>query len=67
MSRFFFDVCENAHVMYDYSGKLFPGLDAARQYAELLALDLGLNEEVKAPMIQVRDVSGQLLLALSSQ
>ena len=66
MSRFFFDVSEHAHILYDYSGKLLPGLDAARQFAELLAIDLGLNEDAKAPTIQVRDISGRLLLAVSA-
>ena len=64
MSRFFFDVTGNGPISLDYAGKMLSGLDEARSYAELLALDIGIGTDWR-PTIQVRDVAGQLLLSVS--
>jgi hypothetical protein len=66
MHRFFFDVANHDHVSYDYSGKTLSGLDEARNYAELIALDLGISTDWR-PTIQIRDVTGRLLLAVSAE
>jgi uncharacterized protein DUF6894 len=40
MTRYFFDVASKTHTQYDYRGREFSKLDKAREWAELIALDL---------------------------
>jgi hypothetical protein len=66
MSWFFFDVADHGHTSFDYAGKTFSGLEEARNYAELLALDLGIGTDWR-PTVQVRDRSGKLLLSVDGE
>jgi hypothetical protein len=40
MTRYFFDVASKTHTQYDYRGREFTKLDKAKEWAELIALDL---------------------------
>jgi len=69
MTRYFFDVTEQTGVRYDYSGRTLPSLDDAREFAELIAIDLGCRESEKAPgtFVLVRDAAGQQLITVEVQ
>jgi hypothetical protein len=61
MKRYFFDLVSRDRSEYDYCGLEFSTLDAARQVAELIALDLEVMDEGawSGWMIHVRNASGQ--------
>jgi hypothetical protein len=65
MNRFFFDVAAKTHVQYDYRGREFSDPDAARSFAELVALDMGCtNDQDRATEVQVRNIRGEQLFAV---
>jgi hypothetical protein len=65
MKRFFFDVSFKTHVHYDYQGRDFAEPEQAREYAELIALDLECSdEEYAASEVQVRNVGGACLFSV---
>src|SRR3954453_336771 len=69
VTKYFFDVTEQATVQYDYTGRTLASLDYARELAELIAMDLGCREASAVPgsEVQVRDVRGQQLFAVAVQ
>jgi hypothetical protein len=65
MNRFFFDVASKTYVQYDYRGREFSDPDAARSFAELVALDMGCTDDQdRAAEVQVRNVRGEQLFAV---
>jgi hypothetical protein len=64
MKQFFFDVAVQTDVRYDYQGRNFTDLEQARNFAELVALDLGCTVETQANEVQVRDIRGQQLFVV---
>lgn len=68
MQRFFFDVASHSCVRYDYQGREFANLDEARDFAELIAIDMGCSEDTEqAGEIQVRDIRGVELFSVKVQ
>jgi hypothetical protein len=69
VTKYFFDVTEQATVRYDYSGRFLPSLDKARELAELIAMDLGCRESEKVPgtFVLVHDAIGQQLFTIEVQ
>jgi hypothetical protein len=63
MMRFFFDVAATTHIRYDYQGRDLGNQEAARELAELIALDLGNSDENdwQGAKVEVRDVKGARL------
>jgi hypothetical protein len=61
MKQYFFDVAAQTDVRYDYQGRNFADLAQARNFAELVALDIGCTVETEANEVQVRDIRGQQL------
>ena len=61
MDVYFFDRISRERSEYDFNGKALPGPEAARQFAELIAMDLGVSEDGNWSnwMISVRDVFGK--------
>jgi hypothetical protein len=45
MSRYFFDLVGKGLSQYDYSGRVLPAPESALHLAELIAVDLALEEE----------------------
>jgi Domain of unknown function (DUF6894) len=45
MTTYFFDRVGKGRSEYDYKGRAFQSLDKARQMAELIALDLGIEAD----------------------
>jgi hypothetical protein len=65
MDRFFFDVATKTYVQYDYRGREFSDSDAARGYAELVALDMGCTDDHdRATEVQVRNIAGEQLFSV---
>jgi hypothetical protein len=66
MKRFFFDVANAAYVLYDYHGREFEQLEAARELAELIALDLECTDADNSTglEVQVRNVRGEQLFSI---
>jgi hypothetical protein len=66
MKRLFFDVANAAYVLYDYHGREFEKLEAARELAELIALDLECSDANNSAglEVQVRDVRGAQLFSI---
>ncbi len=66
MKRFFFDVAVGNHVDYDYRGRDLARAEDAREFAELIALDLGSAEEAEGQNleIQVRSPNGTRLFSV---
>jgi hypothetical protein len=61
MRRYFFDLERRQRKQYDYSGRIFERAEYAGQFAELIALDLGIapDSEWSGWNICVRDARGQ--------
>jgi hypothetical protein len=61
MVKYFFDRVGCSRREYDYEGRIFPTPDKARQMAELIALDLGIEPERKwfGWTVDVRNAQGQ--------
>jgi len=66
MNKFFFDRVSRDRSEYDYRGLEFPTLEKARQLAELIALDLGIEDEGSWAgwTISVRSADGKQLLTI---
>ena len=66
MTRYFFDITSGGRSLYDYRGDEFRNSDAARQYAEAIALDLSqrLNGEWVGWSVEICDAINQKLLSL---
>jgi hypothetical protein len=66
MKRYFFDVVRQQRKQYDYQGRLFERPEYAGQFAELMALDLGIepDDEWSGWSICVHDVRGQHFLSV---
>ena len=65
MNRFFFDVAYKAHIQYDYRGRDFSDPGEVRNFAELLALDMGCTDDQdRATEVQVRNVAGEQLFSV---
>ena len=68
MNRFFFDVAYKGHIQYDYRGRDFSDPGEVRNFAELLALDMGCTDgQDRAAEVQVRNISGQQLFSVPIQ
>ena len=61
MKRYFFDRVGRNRAEYDYSGSNLPSLDAAQNLAELIAIDLAIEEEGawSGWAVTVRDAVGK--------
>jgi hypothetical protein len=66
MTRYFFDVKNNASIEHDYKGRHLPSFDHAHQMAELIAMDLGCTRP-EGPFgmeVQIRTATGALLASV---
>ena len=65
MTQYFFDILIGTHVEYDYRGRAFDHPGKAREYAELMALDIAVSssEQSFRGQIQVRDTVGRQLFS----
>jgi hypothetical protein len=59
MTRYFFDYVTENQVLHDYQGRYYDNTMAAREYAELLAIDLEHMGEWTGWTVSVRDVHGK--------
>ncbi len=66
MTRFFFDIVDDASCAHDFHGRYFWTLEEARDMAETVSFDLACSEkdERAGSEIQVRDVKGALLYSV---
>jgi hypothetical protein len=64
MIRYFFDFAGRDRNQYDYHGRVFKTPEHARGFAELIALDFGIEPDTEWMSIQVRDAKGKLLLSV---
>ena len=66
MNVYFFDRISRERSEYDFNGKALPSPEAARQLAELIAMDLGVSEEGNwsSWAISVRDVFGKQIFSV---
>ena len=66
MKRFFFDVAAGNHVDYDYRGRDLARAEDAREFAELIAIDLGTDEDANRQKceVQVRSINGTRLFSV---
>ena len=69
MGRYFFDLESPQRKQYDYRGRFFESAEYAGQFAELMALDLGIapDGEWSGWNICVRDSRGQYLVSVPVQ
>ena len=60
MRRYFFDVVSQGRTTYDYDGSTFPTAQKAHQFAELIALDVGVKsrDEFSEHTVYVRTEKG---------
>jgi hypothetical protein len=65
--RYFFDLRGESHILYDYSGRWLQQLEAAKELAEMIALDVacGLNSSPELREVQVRGATGNHLLSVT--
>jgi hypothetical protein len=63
MTRYFFDVKNNASIEHDYKGRYLPSFEQAQQMAELIAMDLGCTRPDGSfgMEVQIRTAAGTLL------
>jgi hypothetical protein len=63
MTRYFFDVKNNASIEHDYKGRYLPSFEQAQQMAELIAMDLGCTRPDGSfdMEVQIRTAAGILL------
>jgi hypothetical protein len=61
MSRYFFDLVREGRAEYDYRGRDLPTSESAYQLAELIAVDLAIDEQESwcGWMVKVRNVEGR--------
>jgi hypothetical protein len=66
MKQYFFDLVGQQRKQYDYHGRFFETSEYARQFAELIALDLGIEPdgEWSGWSVQVHDARGQHFFSL---
>jgi hypothetical protein len=66
MTRYFFDRVTSQHSQYDYQGKMLDNPERARQHAELLAMDLGMepDEGWSGWSVNVRNPEGLQLFSV---
>jgi hypothetical protein len=66
MKKYFFDRVGSDRAEYDYRGRDLPSLDAARRLAELIALDLEIDQDGtwSGWAVSVRDAVGQQFLSV---
>ena len=66
MKKYFFDRVGNDRAEYDYRGRDLPSLDAAKNLAELIAIDLEIGEEGtwSSWAVSVRDAVGKQFLSI---
>ncbi len=67
MNLYFFDFVGLARSQYDYHGRVFRTLEKARGFAELLALDFGVESEPEWVSVQIRNASGELFVSVPVQ
>ena len=67
MNWYFFDRVSRQRSEYDFNGQTLASPDAARQFAELIAIDLEVSEEGNWSgwAINVRDASGKQFFSVS--
>jgi len=65
VNKYFFDIHVGAQIEYDYRGRAFDQPAKAREYAELMALDIAVssNEQNYRGQVQVRDIAGSQLFS----
>lgn len=67
MSRYFFDLVGAEQSKYDYTGRELPSKENAYQLAELIAVDLAVEDE--APWygwaVKVRNVQGREICSVA--
>jgi hypothetical protein len=65
--HFFFDVTLDGNSMYDYRGQRLQSEDAAREKANLMALDLSSSSKHNwaGSAVQVRDITGKSLFSVT--
>jgi Domain of unknown function (DUF6894) len=62
MQLYFFDIITPDHVQHDFTGRRLAGLDDARLFAELIALDIECSANERGDtQIKVSDVTGSAL------
>jgi Domain of unknown function (DUF6894) len=64
MTRYFFDFVGRDRNQYDYHGRVFKTPEHARGFAELMALDLGIEPDTEWVNIHVRDARGHLYFSV---
>jgi hypothetical protein len=67
MTRYFFDFVGSARSQYDYHGRVFKTLEHACGFAELIALDFGIDSEPEWVSVQVRSARGELFYSVAVQ
>ncbi|MEJ2623117.1 MAG: hypothetical protein P8Z80_00800 [Pseudolabrys sp.] len=66
MTRYFFDIINNAACTHDFHGRYFWSAEEARDMAEAVSMDMACSEkdECAGFEIQVRDVKGTLVFSV---
>jgi hypothetical protein len=61
MKRYFFDVVSGTDSRFDYRGREFSAPEKAIEFAKLIAIDLGIMQDVETAQSQVvvRDPQGR--------
>jgi uncharacterized protein DUF6894 len=67
MQRYFFDLGNQSGSMYDYQGREVATPEAAYELAELMALDLGLDESWVGWVLVVRSPEGKSFFSIPVQ
>jgi hypothetical protein len=65
MIRYFFDFVGPAGSQYDYHGRVFKTPEQARGFAELIALDFGIESQPEWLSVQVRSAIGELFFSVA--
>jgi len=61
MQRYFFDVVSSTRSMYDYTGREFPTIQNAMDLADLIAVDLGTEQEWLGCAVAICTTTGERL------
>lgn len=66
MTRYFFDRVTSQRSQYDYQGRVLENPEKARQLAELIAMDLGMEpeDEWHGWSVDVRNLEGLQLFSI---
>jgi hypothetical protein len=67
MKRYFFDLGNQSESMYDFQGREIASPEAAYQMAELMALDLGLDDGWAGWVLVVRSPEGKSVFSIPVQ